>query len=219
MTTYRTKVPLVKALFVKVVGILLVALWSMPGANADRVILAPEGGTLAPQGIKSEFVLDPYQARGNLGWFQFSSTEGIEFEGQRVEDSDRKLRYSFNVQYPLISEFGVAPAISLGVRDLLGTGVERGSVYLAATRSFPLSDRQLKWARQFKISLGAGTGTFGGLFVGVETRLAAGVTLAAEVFRRRPNLSVALPLSRHVQARAYSLDGNVFYGLSYTLAR
>ena len=54
---------------------------------------------------------------------------------------------------------------------------------------------------------------------GFHSHLKAGLFVDAEIYRRRPNISLALPLVRNVQARAYSLDGNVFYGLSYTLAR
>ena len=191
---------------------------AVTGVRADRIVLAPEGRTLGPQDIKAEFAYSPYRSQANYTWFQIASSEGIEFEGQRASlFGDRKNRYGFNIQYPLLSDFGAYPAVSVGIRDLLGTGLERRSVYFAASRAFALSDRQLKFVRELRLSAGAGTGTMDGPFVGIQARFRFGLTVNAEIYRHRPNISLSLPLTRHVQARAYSLDGNVFYGVAYTL--
>ncbi|HZT42657.1 MAG TPA: YjbH domain-containing protein [Chthonomonadaceae bacterium] len=190
------------------------------GARADRILLSPQGDTLPPNGFKSEFALSPSNTDYNLSWIQVSNSQGIEFEGQRIGlGGDAKTRYDMNVQYPLLTDLGTYPSVSVGVRDLLGTGLEHKAVYLAATKSFPLSDRQLHVLRAFKLNAGIGTGRMDGLFVGMEARLRAGVSLYAEFYRRRPNLGLALPLGQHAQVNAYSLDGTLFYGLSYSIAR
>lgn len=188
--------------------------------RADRVVLAPQGGTLAGPGFKAEFALSPYRQDENLSWLQFSSPVGIELELNRFElAGDNKKRYSFNLQYPLIPELGAAPAVSLGVRDLLGTGFEHDSLYLAVSKGIPLSDRQYRLVRELRLSAGLGTNRMDGLFVGVHTRLAAGLQLDAEWYRYRPNVAIGLPLVRNLQAKAYSLDGTIYYGLSFSLTR
>lgn len=203
-------------------GLLCFAVLSTASAigRADRVVLAPEATTLSPESIKLEFAINPYRNNDNRSWLQFSTTEGIEFEAQRFDlSSDRRDRYSASMQYPLVSNLGAIPAISLGVRDFLGTGVEHGSFYLTTGKSVALSDRQLRVIREFKMNVGVGTGYFGGPFLGIQTRLRGGISLDGEVYRRRLNVSVGLPLVRNMQAKCYSLDGAVFYGLSYTLVR
>lgn len=189
-------------------------------ARADRIVLAPEGGTLAPDGFKLEFAISPYLHEENRSWIQLSTPQSIELEANRVDlFGDRRDRYSLNVQYPVISDLGTTPSISLGVRDLLGSGTEHRSFYLVVGKTLALSRRQRRLVTDLRISAGVGTERFNGLFFGVQARFKAGFSLSAEIFRNRPNVSLGLPLVRNLQAKAYSLDGDVFYGLTYTLAR
>ena len=111
------------------------------------------------------------------------------------------------------------PALAVGVRDVTGTGSEHGAFYFAATKNFRLSDRQHRIVREVKIDAGIGSGRIGGLFVGAQTQFAMGLRFQAELYRRRPNFTVALPVARHLDARAYSLDRQIFYGLSFSLQR
>lgn len=190
------------------------------GARADRILLSPEGDTLPPNAFKTEFALSPSNTDYNRSWIQVTNSQGIEFEGERFGlGSDAKTRYDMNVQYPLITDLGTYPSVSIGMRDLLGTGLEHKALYLAATKSFPLSDSQLRFLRVFKLNAGVGTGRMEGLFIGMEARLRAGVSLYAEFYQRHPNLGIALPLGQHAQLNAYSLNGALYYGLSYSVAR
>jgi hypothetical protein len=204
-------------------SVILSVLLSVLGANqacADRVVLSPEGIALAPNAIRSEFEISPYLQNGNIAWLQYSLPEGIELEMQRYDVlPDRRSLYALNVQYPLFPDIGNLPALSLGVRDLLGTGNEHRSFYVATTKAFGLSDRQMKVLRDFRISAGFGTERMDGLFIGLQARFALGVSLYAEYYQQRPNVSIALPLVRNLQARATSLNGNIFYGLSFTVRR
>jgi aminotransferase len=185
--------------------------------RADRIVLAPNGDTLSPEGFKTEFAISPNKGLASLDWLQFSTHDGIELEAQRLDlPTEAKKRYAVNIEYPLVPELRGVPAVSLGVRDMLGTGTEHGAFYLASSRSVLLSDRQQRLVRSLRLNAGVGTGRIGGLFFGVETRLASSISIYAERYRRQTNIGVALPLARHVQARAYSLDGDMFYGLSYT---
>jgi len=189
-------------------------------ARADRVVLGPDGMTLNPQSIKAEFLATPYGAEHNMSWLQYALPQGIELQTHFLDIANsQRMLHAIDVQYPFLSEFGPAPAVSFGVRDLLGTGDEHRSFYLAVTRSLPLSDRQLKLFHDFRLTAGYGTERMDGLFVGIHTHLKAGLFVDVEYYRQRPNVSLALPLVRNMQAHAYSLNGNIYYGLSYSLIR
>jgi len=182
--------------------------------KADRIVLSPGGETLPENSFKTEAAFASASLQNNLSWFTYSSADGIELEFERQQMvMETKPLYAFNLEYPLPT-FRNLPALSLGIRDMLGTGTEHGAFYLAISKPLALSARQRRLVRDIRLNAGAGTGRIGGLFVGLETRLAAGLSLNAELYRRRPNFGVALPLTRHLQARAYSLDGDLFYGLS-----
>ena len=184
-------------------------------ASADRVVLSPLGATLTEESYKTEFAVSPNNDRNNRSWLAYSSPDGIELEMQRIEaTSDTKQRYALDIEYPLPTLKGF-PALSLGVRDLAGTGTEHGAFYLVGSKSVLLSRRQKHAVRDVMLNLGAGTGRIGGLFLGIEARLTLGVNVYAEIYRHRPNVGLALPLVRNMQVRAYSLDGDIFYGLSY----
>ena len=71
--------------------------------------------------------------------------------------------------------------------------------------------------RDFRATLGFGTERMDGLFMGVEARLALGLNVTAELFRNRPNFGVDLPLIRGLQARVTSLNGSLFYGVTFRL--
>ena len=189
-------------------------------ARADRIVLGPDGLTLAPTETRIEYAGTPYGKQRNLGWLQYGLPQNLELQ-THVEDirRDHHLLASLDLQYPIFTEFGQLPALSVGVRDLLGTGSEHHSLYAAASRTLPLSDNQRKFAHDFRVTIGFGTERIDGLFIGAHSHLKAGLYLDAEYYRRRPNVSLALPLVRNTQARAYSLDGNIFYGLSYSLIR
>jgi hypothetical protein len=186
-------------------------------ARADRIILSPDGNTLPANSMRGEFEISPYRNNGNLAWLQYALPLGIEIEVQRADllPAPRALT-SLNIQYPLIPDIGNYPALSLGVRDLLGTGYEHRSFYVATTKAFALSDRQMHVLRDIRLSAGFGTERIDGLFIGVQARLTLGMSLYAEIYRQRPNVSIGLPVVRNLQVRATSLDGTIFYGLSFS---
>ncbi len=175
---------------------------------------------LAANALQGQFEISPYRQNGTLSWLQYSTPQGIELEVQITDVlPDPKTRYGLNVQYPLIPDIGEYPGVSVGVRDILGTGTEHQSFYIAATKSFALSDRQRNVLRDLRLSAGYGTERMDGLFIGLRARLTLGMSLYAEIYRQRPNFSIGLPLARNLQARATSLDGTIFYGLSFIVRR
>lgn len=197
----------------------ILSLLSRESAHADRIVLAPTGDTLPENSFKLEFAISPRPSLGDQSRVAYSSGDGIELEWERLEAaSEAKKRYSFNIQYPLptLQNF---PAFSVGIRDLTGTGTEHGALYLAGAKTIPLNKRTKRFFKNVAMSVGAGTGQIGGLFAGVQTHLTAGVDVYAEIYRHRPNLGFAVPLVRNLQARAYSLNGDIFYGVSYHWTR
>ena len=191
------------------------------GASAERTVLGPTGDTLSPDSFRAEFALNPQSKFQNRLWLQFSTPQGIELETERLDlMSERKKGYALNIQYPLTySLVNAIPAIAIGVRDVTGTGNEHGAFYAAATKSFRLSDAQHRIIHEFKLDVGAGTGTIGGLFVGAQTKFAIGLRVRAEFYKRRPNVTVSFPLTRQLDARAYSLDSHLYYGLTFSVQR
>jgi hypothetical protein len=188
--------------------------------KADRVVLSPDGNLLSPDSVKLEYLIAPNRRNESLAFMQYASPDGIELEFSRADFArDTKNRYSFNVQYPFLSDLGATPAISFGVRDLTGTGLERLAFYIAAGKSVPLSDRQARFVKELRWSAGIGTGYFHAPFAGVQVRLRSGLRIAAEWWRNRPNVSLSLPLAKEWNVRAYSLNGDVFYGVTYTLVK
>ena len=189
-------------------------------ARADRVVLGPTAETMLPNTGKLQFLLGAKPEEANRLWLSYASPAGIELELERLDlHTETRKRYSFNIEYPILPDFGAAPAIAVGVRDLAGTGIEHGGLYAVATHSFPLSERVYKVMRTFKASGGIGTGSIGGPFVGIEARFGTDLGVHAELYRRRPNVGISLRMTRNLQANVSSLDGTVYYGLSYALTR
>lgn len=184
------------------------------GAAADRILLAPTGNTLSEFSCKSEFALSS-NGLSDYSWFAYSSGDGIELEINRYESSvEIHKEWSMNIEYPMPTLRGL-PAISFGVRDITCTGDDRGAFYAASTKGLLLSKAQRKVWRSINLTAGAGTGRIGGAYVGVAGRLAQGPTFSAELFERRLNLGIGIPLIRNFQIKATSLDGSLFYGMAY----
>jgi len=163
---------------------------------------------------KSEFALGSTPGTDYV-WQSYSSADGIELEINRFESpSARKKQWSMNIEYPLPTMLNL-PALSVGVRDLTGTGMDHGALYLATSKKVALSSQQRVLFKRVNLSVGVGTGPMGGPFAGIETRLALGPTLSAEIYERRPNIGVGLPLLRDLQLNGFSLNGHLFYGMSY----
>ena len=190
-------------------------------ARADRTVLAPNGETLSPNSFKTQFAITGENGLSNRLWFQYSSPSSIELEIERTDlRKDFKKGYSFNVQYPIYYSLNRAiPSVSVGVRDLFGTSDEHGAFYLATTKSIALSDDEYKIIRELKLDIGVGTGKIAGFYFGLQTQFRNRVRLNAEVYRRKVNLSVAIPLMTGLEAKAYSLDNHLYYGLSYNFVK
>ena len=184
-------------------------------AHADRLILAPEAETPAPNAVQTEWLISPSRHNDSYLWLSYSSNRTVEYELQRTGLSpDPEARYSLNIEYPFTIDFGPLPAISLGIRDILGTGNEHDAVYLVAGHSAGLSESAQKYIRHVRFTAGLGTGEMEGPFTGVELALTNGIALQAEFYRHRPDFGITAPILRGLQAQIASLNGRAFYGFT-----
>lgn len=193
------------------------------GAQADRGVLAPIGLVLSPNSVRLEYIHMASDGRSHLGWLTVGYPDealGLELEAER-SDLDRRRRETFAVQYSLTGNAfsDLAPAISVGMRDVLNRGREGRAFFLAATKTFRLSESQERILRDWKLHLGYGSNRLNGAYIGVEGRLTLGLTANLEYLAGRFNAALALPIARYIRLRAYTLNGDLFYGASVALIR
>jgi hypothetical protein len=201
----------------------LVLLLPARSARADRIVLAPRGTVVLPNSLKAEYAVMADDTRFYLGWAAVRLPEslyGMELEAEQSRLAGKR-RETFSLQYPLTSEAfsDIAPAISLGVRDVLNQGREGRAFFLAATKTFGLSMAQERLARDVKLHAGFGSGHLDGLYAGLTARFTLGFTVGVEYAARRFNAEVAVPFTRYFNLKAYTLDGEVFFGASLILAK
>jgi hypothetical protein len=204
----------------QVAGCLTLLLLAFGGASAraDRNVLAPRGLVASPGLLRLEYLTHRSDSRSSLGWATFGlpiEDLGLEMEFERLDLSRRK-RETVSLQYTLTGNAfsDIAPAVSVGVRDSLNRGREGRAFYLSMTKTFGLSLAQDRILRDLKAHAGYGSRRLGGLWIGVQGKFRPGFTVHAEYLARRLNASVSWPVSGPLELRAYSLDGNLFYGAS-----
>lgn len=192
-------------------------------ARADRNVLAPRGLIAEPNSLRLEYAALSSNGRTNLGWITVGWPDealGLELEAERSEWGGQR-RETLSAQYSLTGNAfsDLAPAVSVGVRDLLNRGREHRAFFLAATKTFGLNRTQERLLREWKLHLGYGSSRLDGPYVGIQSRFTLGFTARAEFVARRFNGSVAWPVGRYFNLNAYSLDGDLFYGATFTLSR
>ncbi|MGC8666577.1 MAG: hypothetical protein ACP5VE_00475 [Chthonomonadales bacterium] len=192
-------------------------------ARADRAILSPRGFILSPGDVQFEYAGRTTDGHSNVQWLQVSmpgSDLGLELELERRQASGRS-RSSFNLEYTLTGNAlsDIAPVIAVGARDLINSDVEGRSAYLALSKTIGLSLAQSRVVSDLKVHAGYGSGRMDGLFASGELRFRLGFTVSAEYFQQRWNMEVAVPASKYLKLRAYTLNGAVYYGASLRIAR
>jgi hypothetical protein len=207
---------LAKALCLFVFFVLTLECANLSTAGADRIVLAPRGSIRGPGEISGELAISTKTAKNYMGWVAggLPGDLGIELEAERFELGGVR-RETLSAQYLLIPEGltnNIAPTISLGVRDIPNRGMEGRAFFAAATKTIGLSKKQEALIQDLKLHGGYGTNRLGGLYVGLEGRFSPGFIAAAEYVSHRVNASITVPVGRYANLRAYSLDGDAFYG-------
>ncbi len=181
--------------------------------RADQDLLSPSATTSYPNQLKLTAIGAPWHHGDSYAWLQYASPQGIEFQLERTKlFPDRPARYGLNVAYPLLIDIGSIPALTVGIRDALGTGIDHMALYAAVGKETPLSESQSKWIRSFTLTAGVGTGNLEGLFISMRLRLRSGLQLFGEEYRYRPDVGFEFPLERQVSAKVASLNGRLFFG-------
>jgi hypothetical protein len=192
-------------------------------ARADRNVLAPRGLIAVPNSLGLEYAAMGSNHRNNLEWLTVGmpgQLHGLELEAERFELGGRR-QETMSVQYSLTGNAfsDLAPSVSVGVRDLLRRGMEGQALFFAATKTFRLSERQEHVLRDWKLHVGYGTSRLDGVFIGVQGRFTFGFTANAEYVARRFNASLAFPVTKYFNLKAYTLDRDVFYGATLVLVK
>ncbi len=192
-------------------------------AHADRNVIAPSGLIVPPNSIKLEGLAAMKDFATNMEWVNIGMPQqviGLELEAQRFITRGNQ-RNALSAQYSLTGNAfaDLAPAFSVGVKDILRSGLDGRSAYFVMTKTIRLSTSQEKIFKDFKVTLGYGTSHLGGPFGGIQTQLAFGAQLNAEIVAHHINASLALPLSNHFNAKFYNLNREMYYGLSFSLIK
>ena len=192
-------------------------------SRADRNVLAPRGLVTNPMAARIEYAVQDRDHDNQLGWINIGMPQqliGLELEVERFQLGGQR-RETMSVQYSLTGNAFTleAPAFSVGIRDLLRRGRERQAVFVALTKSIGLSRGQERFLKDFKLHGGLGSSRLEGPFVGFQARLATGPTLSAEYVARRFNASLSVQAIRFLQLKAYSLDGELFWGASLSFTK
>ncbi len=190
-------------------------------AGADRIVLAPRGLITSPGSVAFEYATLASGGRTHLAWINLgvpSQQLGLELEAEQY-DWGGPQRATFSAQYSLTGNAfsDLAPAVSVGVRDVLNRGPEGRALFLAATKTLGLSRSQEHVVRDWKLDLGYGTSRLDGPYIGLQGRFTLGLLANVEYVARNVNASLALPVGRHLRLNVYTLRGDTFYGASFVL--
>jgi hypothetical protein len=191
-------------------------------AHADRIVLAPRGLITPPFALGAEYAVRTESPHADIGWLNFGFPQedlGLEIEVERI-DAAGPPRETFSLQYSLTGNGVVdfAPALSVGIRDILRRGRERQGIFAAASKSIGVPLASERYLRNLKVHIGYGTSAMDGVYAGAEARV-FGLWVGAEYLARKFNAAVSLPLFANLSARAYTLDGSTYVGASFLLRR
>jgi hypothetical protein len=192
-------------------------------AKADRLVLAPRALITVPGSAKLEYAVSGSGSQNNLGWISAGlpgSLNGFEIEGEQACPAGTN-RWTGSIQYSFTGNAftDVAPAFSVGLRDVANTGPEGLALFAAASKTIPLNARLEQLLKQFWVDAGIGTGHLGGPYIGIQGRLRIGPAISAEYLARRFNASIAIPVLRHLDLKAYTLNGHTYYGAALFLVK
>ena len=206
----------------RIVGILGTIILLNSAAAADRIVLAPRGLVSPPFSARIEYAVHPYIPRADIGWLNIGLPQedlGLELELERFEVNN-EARETFSFQYTFtgngVADF--APAISLGIRDLLRRGRELQGIFAAATKNIGVPLATERTIQNLKVHIGFGTSAMDGLFAGAEAKV-LGVWVGGEYLSRRFNAALAVPVFSNLALRAYTLDGSSYFGASFSVRR
>lgn len=203
-------------------GTLLAALLILSTiCSAERIVLAPGGMTVPPGKAKVEFLAASRTLSENYEWVTVGlpdSLLGIEMELERQEFPGGK-HHTVSLQYSLFGNLfsDMAPAVSLGIRDLLDEGSEGRAFYIVGTKTFRPEGAMGNFVSKWRLDIGYGTSHIGGAYIGADAFLPFGLVGSTEYVARRLNTSLSLPVFKYVNVEGAILNGEVLYGASVSI--
>lgn len=200
----------------------VLALFAPLSTAAERIVLAPSGLVAPPYSVSVEAAVGDGAPSRHIGWLTLGAPGhglGLELEAEDVDLSRRRADISVQYSFTGNALVDMAPTLTCGVRDAFNTGRWRRAFYVALGKRLGLSLAQERFVRSFYLHAGIGTSRLEGPFLGFRANLAAGPSVSAEYVRRTVNASVSVPVVRGVEVRAYTLNGDLFWGARVSFAR
>ena len=202
----------------------LTAVLAMSGALADRIVLAPKAKTLPAGAWVAEWAAASVSGDRQIGWLALGVPKedlGVELEYEEMRTPFKTVG-AFSAQYSLIGEAFtnfMAPAISVGIRDIGNTGRQGRAYYVALSRTIGFSEIQEQLLGSLRVHAGVGSNRLGGAYLGADISLPIGLNVAAEVVNRRLDVRARWHLVGPVSVEALSLDGQGYAGLAISVGR
>ncbi len=188
---------------------LMMAMWSICPAAANYLLLAPTGVTLTTGQFRAEAALSPNNEQGKYFWLG-TGFHQYEINVIQVDDKDGSDESLIGVQWSFIPETFLTPAVSFGLKDVASQSAEGVGVYLAITRSLPLSERSI--LKQFALTVGLGAAGIRGPFAGFQAELPNRLFAEGEYDSQNLNAAFGWEVLPGFKVKAYTIRGEVYYG-------
>jgi len=202
---------------------LFIAILFPLSAAAERVVLAPSGHIVLPGEASGAYVWRT-DDKGGRGWLAYGWPK--EDLGLEIELSSfsvvQPYRETVGLHYSVISEAisnNLAPAVAVGLRDMPNRGPEGRSVYLALSKTIPLTQLGERVFGRFCMHAGYGSGRMGGGYIGASIETPYRITVAGELLNRRLNLLARVRVINAADIEWYSIGGNGYAGLRFNVHR
>ncbi len=189
-------------------GLLMAVLATGPAA-ANYLLLAPTGVTLTTGQYRAEAALSPDNDEGKYFWLGTGFRQ-YEFNVIRVDNKDGSDESLIGVQLNFIPETFLTPAVSFGLKDVASQSAEGVGIYVAITRSLPLSERSI--LKQFALTVGLGAAGIRGPFVGFQAELPGRFFAEGEYDSQNLNAAVGWEPLAGFKVKAYTIRGELYYG-------
>ena len=188
---------------------LLVAVWAICPAAANYLLLAPTGVTLTTGQYRAEAAFSPRNDEGKYFWLGTGFRQ-YELNVIQVPSNDGGDESLVGVQLNFIPETFLTPAVSFGLKDVASQSAEGIGVYVAITRSLPLSERSI--LKQFALTAGVGAAGIRGPFVGFQAELPNRFFAEGEYDSQNLNAAVGWEPLPGFKVKAYTIRGELYYG-------
>ncbi len=197
--------------------LILALLGAVAVAQAERLILIPTGKKYAKGMLRTEWLLagkHPDDVQWFLGTGIGDSFDAeILYERLGPNPHVSSVNFAYNYLVPVVN---LTPGISFGVRDLMNKTADRRSLYLATTFRIGL-DGDYNSDVPMELTIGVGTESIKGLFVGVMIPASENFRLLAEHDSLRITAGFEIRPVKGFGFRALFRENRTLWGLNYEM--